>query len=116
MLALLSGLPRLAHAAVAGMCDENAQSIAAPLQLVPSHNGELRAVSGCEKNRAEKLDSAPAPAPDQQNSAAPTVNRAPPAGFAWSFRSRGDRVVAPEAVRSVTRPGWRGEIFRPPIG
>ena len=112
-LAVVVGFPRFAHAAVAGMCDENAQSIAAPLQLVPSHNGEAR---GCETDKSDGLGNAPAPAPSQQISAAPVFDRAPPATFAWSFRSRGDRIAAPEVVRAPTRPGFGAEIFRPPRG
>ncbi|MCC6904036.1 MAG: hypothetical protein IT377_34030 [Polyangiaceae bacterium] len=109
---LVSGV---AAAAPAPMCDEHAQSIAAPFPIFPSHFGEASTSRPClGKNRFE-LGHAPTPERDPPGSvAAHGVDRAPPAAHFQVVRDRG-RVLAPRAPeRALPRHGFSSDVFRPP--
>jgi hypothetical protein len=118
-LALLAGLVVFlvggaALAVPAPMCDEHAQSIAAPFPLFPSHNGEARAGSKCKGKNSYELGRAPAPEREQPQSNADGFDRAPPAGPFVLVRDRGHALRPEGSEIAATRPGFQDGVFRPP--
>ena len=102
-----------AFAIPAPMCDEHAQSIAAPFPLLPSDNGEARASTPCEQRGSHELGRAPTP--DRQNpTAQEAAERVLPA-HVWALpRDRGRQTPPAEAVKTDLRPGHSLGVFRPP--
>lgn len=106
---------RLASALPAPICDEHAQSMAAPFPLMPSHNGEASAAKPCEGKQRFRLDGAPAPERDQPSGTwADGYDRAPPAEVFRVARDRGHGARPAQAAEAVERPGFPSLVFRPP--
>lgn len=104
-----------ASAAPAPMCDEHAQSIAAPFPLFPSHGGEARAARPCWTKGKLELGRAPGPEREQPPSiSADAFDRAPPARPFALVRDRGRSSRPTDTVSTPTRPGFVDGIFRPP--
>ncbi len=112
VMVLVSGI---ASAAPAPMCDEHAQSIAAPFPIFPSHFGEASASRPCFGKNKFELGHAPGPERDQpQSISAHGVDRAPPAAHYKVVRERG-RVLPPcSPERAAPRHGFSSDVFRPP--
>lgn len=104
----------VASAVPAPMCDEHAQSIAAPFPLFPSHNGEARADRPCKGKRSFGLGRAPTPERDQPPTQADGFDRAPPAERYVIVRDRGHAVRPVDSETGAPRPGYEDGIFRPP--
>jgi len=104
-----------AAAAPAPMCDEHAQSIAAPFPLFPAHGGEARAHRPCWSKGSFELGRAPAPERDQpQGASSDGFDRAPPAERFAVVRDRGHSARPTDTDRTTPRPGFREGVFRPP--
>src|SRR5688572_8019733 len=84
-----------AAAAVAPMCNEDGQSIAAPFPLWPTKNGELKAEKPCNLQDFF-VSKAPPPDRDHQKRVVETVERAVP--VCWlNAGLRGTKLPAPRA-------------------
>ena len=104
-----------ASAAPAPMCDEHAQSIAAPFPLFPSHDGEARTGRPCKGKGRYELGRAPAPEREQPQSAPfDGVERAPPVAEFKVMRDRGRAEPPRDAERAAACPGFCSDVFRPP--
>lgn len=116
MLAALAVLlvTGLAAATPAPMCDEHAQSIAAPFPLFPSFNGEVRGVRPCAGRQAHQLGQAPTPERDHPRASADTFDRAPPSERFVVVRVRGQLQPPARADGSGPRAGIQNNVFRPP--
>ena len=118
-LALLSALTVLlvwstAWAIPAGMCDEHAQSAAAPLPLFPSNNGEASSGSPCGGRGNHELGRAPTPDNERNTVAPPNIERLLPLTEFALPRDRGQQLPPAEATRLVAQPGFGNDVFRPP--
>lgn len=104
-----------ASAAPAPMCDEHAQSIAAPFPIFPSHDGEARAGKPCRSKGKFELGRAPAPEREQPPSTSwDGVDRAPPAEPFRLVRDRGHSARPGGELEIPARPGFASGVFRPP--
>ena len=117
-LSLLIGVAIVASASVAWaspapMCDEHAQSIAAPFPILPSHNGEARSAPCDDWRGGFELGRAPSPDRDHQVPAS-SIERALPVTVWGLPRDRGHSVRPAEAVRLDLRAAHTGRIERPP--
>ena len=103
----------VAWAAPAPMCNDSAQSIAAPFPILPSRNGELRGRTPCGERVRFELGKAPTP---QHELTAPPLSfmRMPAVSPRSIPRARGQRRPVSDTVRYSTRPGFAQGIFRPP--
>jgi hypothetical protein len=117
-VALLAALATLlvtsaVFAVPAPMCDEHAQSIAAPFPILPSDNGEASASKPCEARRHFELGRAQTPE-RHGSSANEVVERALPAKVFAMPRDRGRQSPPASAKRCAARPGFTNGVFRPP--
>ncbi|MBK8995673.1 MAG: hypothetical protein IPM35_07990 [Myxococcales bacterium] len=104
-----------ASAAPAPMCDEHAQSIAAPFPLFPIHGGEARAGRPCWSKGKFELGRAPSPERDQpQSISADGFDRTPPAKPFALVRDRGRSKRPADTILALTCPGFADGVFRPP--
>lgn len=105
----------VANAAPAPMCDEHAQSIAAPFPLFPSHGGEARMGRPCWGKGKLELGRAPAPERDQpQSTSSDGFDRAPPAEPFQLVRDRGHAGRPAHTIETRRLPGFADGVFRPP--
>ena len=105
-----------AWAVPAGMCDEHAQSMAAPLPLFPSNNGEASTGYPCDGKGGHQLGRAPAPDHERSKLAPPSIERVLPLTEFALPRDRGQKLPPDEATRLVAQPGFGNDVFRPPRG
>ncbi len=111
VLVALIVLPKLAMAAVP-MCDENAQTIAAPFPIMPTRGGTVGELAGCERHDFQ-FEHGQAPAPERVLTIDPP-ERMPPVSASWALSRKGTvvRVAAPDERRP--RDEFRLGVFRPP--
>jgi len=113
--ALVSFLVAPAAFASAPMCGENAESIAAPLPLLPSRDGEIKATPDCD-SALQLLRASPMPNRPHQLASAETVERALPEFSLLPCCPRGSLIERPESDRSHGPLGFDSGVFRPPRG
>lgn len=101
-----------ASAAPAPMCNEDAQSIAAPFPMWPTNNGELKAEKRCDSQDFQ-WGKAPPPEREHQRTAAQTVERALPIWYRVT-NLRGSKLPAPRAEKQLAPAGFVDSLFRPP--
>ena len=111
---LLVAIPGAAWAA-APMCDETAQSIAAPFPLLPSENGTIDALP-CDAPTFEHLDDAPLPQQERSAEALASVDRVIPSGSAWLAGPKGIRQQIPKAAHYRCPSEHSRNVYRPPRG
>ncbi len=104
----------VAFAAPAPMCDEHAQSIAAPFPIFPSANGEARSGRPCDGKPSYELGRAPGPERDHPQRAADTFDRAPPGAEFRLPRDRGRALPRTFESAPAIGDGFTGDVFRPP--
>jgi hypothetical protein len=110
--ALVSFFATPAALASAPMCGEHAESIAAPLPLVPTREGEIRATPDCDNG--SRLLRAPPPDRSHQLAGAEGTERALPLLGALPRCPRGALIERPAVDSSLVLVGFRFEVFRPP--
>lgn len=104
-----------ASAAPAPICDEHAQSIAAPFPIFASHDGEARAGWPCKGRTRYELGRAPAPERERPDSVPyDGVERAPPVAQFQLTRDRGRAKPPRDTETSIARAGFGDDVFRPP--
>lgn len=99
--------------AYAPMCDENAQTIDAPLPLYPSKGGEISAGQSCE-NDGSLLGSVPQQDPSRPLLAAENIDRALARGAPIPPCARSSRLRMLSDARGAARSGATRDVFRPP--
>jgi len=103
----------VASAMPAPMCNDSAQSIAAPFPTQPTKNGEVRGGTPCENRPGHELGRAPSGQHDQVPP--PELpHRVPPVKPATLPRDRGRAVRPAIPSRPMERPGFAQGVFRPP--
>ena len=101
--------------ASAPMCGENAESIAAPLLLLPSRNGEIKAIPDCD-SALQLLRASPTPNRPHQLTTAEGNERALPLMGMLPRCPRGSLIERPDVDSSRAPAGYDPGVFRPPRG
>ncbi len=112
VFAVLVALPASAWAAVP-MCDESAQSIAAPFPILPSHNGAIDALP-CEAPDFDGAGEVPLRQQDRAADVLISVERVVPMPSHWVPKSERTRVAVPRAAGYRCPSEHRQSVYRPP--
>jgi hypothetical protein len=97
----------------APMCDENAQTVDAPLPIYPSKGGEISAVPSCERD-AMRLDAAPQQRPDRPLLDAQATDRGLALGANVPACAKSARLALSTRAIGQARAGAAADVFRPP--
>ncbi|MEZ4221259.1 MAG: hypothetical protein R3B13_10025 [Polyangiaceae bacterium] len=112
VLAVCMALPNVAWA-LAPMCDESAQSIAAPFPLLPHDNGVLEGFP-CDTPTFDRVGGAPSERQDSTLRASLSIDRVMPSNGFWLPKRMGERIAIPAAARTHLPREHRSSVYRPP--
>jgi hypothetical protein len=109
---VLVAMPAAALAAVP-MCDETAQSIAAPFPILPSHNGVIDALP-CDAPGFEGFGEVPTRQQDRAADVLIPVERVVPMPSVWVPKQERVRAAVPRAASYRCPSEHRQSVYRPP--
>ena len=97
----------------APMCDEQAQSIAAPPPIFPTRHAELTAHNPCARQMLEALSDVSKDSSLGVHNV-DGVERAAPVVVPWPAAPVARRLPPPSRAIAPDRPGFQSPVYRPP--